>query len=147
MRIFSQLLGIHCLQILPVTTKHHSVSQSGRHIIEQHMCCVRACTHKNLTFTDRLALLVGRDQDLIFLLSTNTHGLSLIIINLLFSLFLQRIFPFIYILLKSKLSFWSMWFVYFCHFSLNLKLFTSVSMWFAFFCHLSTKSKNPFFYC
>ncbi|MFS8025736.1 hypothetical protein Hanom_Chr16g01478711 [Helianthus anomalus] len=46
---------------------------------------------------------------------------------------------------KSKLSFWSLWFGHLCHFSPNLKLFTSGSLWFAFCCHFSPKSKNPIF--
>ncbi|MFS7915996.1 hypothetical protein Hanom_Chr02g00171891 [Helianthus anomalus] len=41
----------------------------------------------------------------------------------------------------SKLSFWSLWFGYFCHFSSNLKFFTSESLWFAFCCHFSPKLK------
>ncbi|MFS7933662.1 hypothetical protein Hanom_Chr04g00382481 [Helianthus anomalus] len=45
----------------------------------------------------------------------------------------------------SKLLFWFMWFDQFCHFSSNLKLFTSGSLWFAFCCHFSPKSKNPLF--
>ncbi|MFS8006279.1 hypothetical protein Hanom_Chr14g01247351 [Helianthus anomalus] len=46
---------------------------------------------------------------------------------------------------KSKLSFWSLWFGQFCHFSPNLKLITSGSLWFAFCCHFSPKfKKTPF---
>ncbi|MFS7906289.1 hypothetical protein Hanom_Chr01g00057551 [Helianthus anomalus] len=46
---------------------------------------------------------------------------------------------------KSKLSFGSLWFGHFYHFSLNLKLFTTRSLWFAFYCHFSLKFKNPIF--
>ncbi|MFS7978943.1 hypothetical protein Hanom_Chr10g00921421 [Helianthus anomalus] len=42
----------------------------------------------------------------------------------------------------SKLSFWSPWFGHFCHFSRNLKLFTSGSLWFAFCCHFGPKLKS-----
>ncbi|MFS8022521.1 hypothetical protein Hanom_Chr16g01440471 [Helianthus anomalus] len=47
--------------------------------------------------------------------------------------------------IESKLSFWSLWFGHFCHFSPNLKLFTSGPLWFAFCCHFSPKPKNPLF--
>ncbi|MFS7948516.1 hypothetical protein Hanom_Chr06g00560891 [Helianthus anomalus] len=42
----------------------------------------------------------------------------------------------------SKLSFWSLWFDQFCHFSPNLKLFVSVSLWFHFCCHFGPKVKS-----
>ncbi|MFS8024838.1 hypothetical protein Hanom_Chr16g01468051 [Helianthus anomalus] len=41
----------------------------------------------------------------------------------------------------SKLSFWSLRFGHFCHFSRKLKSFASVSMWFHFYCHFDTKAK------
>ncbi|MFS7996796.1 hypothetical protein Hanom_Chr12g01134021 [Helianthus anomalus] len=44
-------------------------------------------------------------------------------------------------MVKSKLPFWSLWFGQFCHFSPNLKLFTSGSLWFAFCCHFGPKLK------
>ncbi|MFS7985610.1 hypothetical protein Hanom_Chr11g01000491 [Helianthus anomalus] len=47
----------------------------------------------------------------------------------------------------SKLPFWSLWLGHFCHFSPNLKLFTSGSMWFAFCFHFSPKLKISHFYC
>ncbi|MFS7890036.1 hypothetical protein Hanom_Chr00s000006g01614041 [Helianthus anomalus] len=40
---------------------------------------------------------------------------------------------------KSKLPFWSLWFGHSCHFSSNLKLFTSGSLWFCFCCHFGPK--------
>ncbi|MFS8006232.1 hypothetical protein Hanom_Chr14g01246791 [Helianthus anomalus] len=54
-------------------------------------------------------------------------------------------FPLIVIYLNlfySKLPFWSLWFGQFCHFSPNLKLFTSRSLWFHFCCHFSPKRKS-----
>ncbi|MFS8005352.1 hypothetical protein Hanom_Chr13g01236311 [Helianthus anomalus] len=50
-----------------------------------------------------------------------------------------------YILMLSKLSFWSLWFGQYCHFSPNLKLFTFESLWFAFCCHFSPKLKISHF--
>ncbi|MFS7922644.1 hypothetical protein Hanom_Chr03g00251461 [Helianthus anomalus] len=44
--------------------------------------------------------------------------------------------------LKSKLSFWSLRFDYFCHFSSKLKLFASGSLWFQFYCHFGPKMKS-----
>ncbi|MFS7913280.1 hypothetical protein Hanom_Chr02g00140011 [Helianthus anomalus] len=35
-----------------------------------------------------------------------------------------------------------MWFGYFCHFSLKLKLFASGSLWFQFYCHFGLKMKS-----
>ncbi|MFS7983953.1 hypothetical protein Hanom_Chr11g00980791 [Helianthus anomalus] len=42
----------------------------------------------------------------------------------------------------SKLPFWSLWFVHFCHFSTKLKLFASESLWFQFYCHFGPKMKS-----
>ncbi|MFS8029855.1 hypothetical protein Hanom_Chr17g01527221 [Helianthus anomalus] len=45
-------------------------------------------------------------------------------------------------MLKSKLSFWSLRFCYFCHFSTKLKPFASGSLWFRFYCHFGPKMKS-----
>ncbi|MFS7950881.1 hypothetical protein Hanom_Chr07g00588381 [Helianthus anomalus] len=44
--------------------------------------------------------------------------------------------------IKSKLSFWSLWFGHFCHFSPKLKPFASGSLWFQFYCHFGSKMKS-----
>ncbi|MFS7991373.1 hypothetical protein Hanom_Chr12g01070001 [Helianthus anomalus] len=49
---------------------------------------------------------------------------------------------FFLIFVSSKLPFWSLWFGYFCHFSLKLKLFASGSLWFQFYCHFGPKMKT-----
>ncbi|MFS7908891.1 hypothetical protein Hanom_Chr01g00088391 [Helianthus anomalus] len=45
---------------------------------------------------------------------------------------------------KSKLSFWSLWFGQFYHFSPNLKLFKSRSLWFEFCCHFTKLNISHF---
>ncbi|MFS7907065.1 hypothetical protein Hanom_Chr01g00066871 [Helianthus anomalus] len=46
------------------------------------------------------------------------------------------------ILQTSKLSFWSLRFGHFCHFSPNLKPFASRFLWFHFYCYFGPKIKS-----
>ncbi|MFS8024649.1 hypothetical protein Hanom_Chr16g01465871 [Helianthus anomalus] len=68
----------------------------------------------------------------------------MVIKNINFHTLIHRcIFQFLYFFFLNKLSFWSLRFGHFCHFSPKLKSLKSGSLWFHFYCHFGPKIKSP----